>query len=51
MVIKPTSPIEALIAFSITFAFGGLTVIAANQYGKWMYRKGQAEKHKEATID
>ena len=42
MIIKPTSPIEALVAFAVTFALGALTICAANHYGKLMYRKGQA---------
>ena len=43
MIIKPTSPIEALAAFAITLALGAISVIAANQYGKWMYRRGQRD--------
>ena len=43
MIIKPESLLEALAAFAITLALGGLSVIAANQYGKRMYHKGQTD--------
>jgi len=38
---NPTSPLETLASFAITFVAGALSVLAVSAYGKWMKHQGR----------